>query len=184
MNRSLYFYYFTALCALFAGVILFAIMNNWLIIRIPGIHGFTHYSGSPFTHTKKQITLHFYGRDAWHHENIDILWSNQKGNDLRQLVCAWLTTLEEEKILAKKVILEAIAFDAKKTTAYLSFDRIPFAKGNTIFQKWMLLEGLLKTILQSEIAITHFFLLVHHQTIQDPHLDLSRAWPITGFMRN
>jgi len=65
---------------------------------------------------------------------------------------------------------------------YLSFDHNIFAKEETIFKKWMLIEGLLKTLAFNGIAISYVQFLVQHQQLHDAHLDFSLAWPIQGFM--
>jgi hypothetical protein len=67
---------------------------------------------------------------------------------------------------------------------YLSFDHNVLNKEETVFKKWMLIEGLLKTILSSNISITHVQFLVQHQQLHDAHLDFSVPWPVHGFMHD
>ena len=66
--------------------------------------------------------------------------------------------------------------------SYLSFDRTILNKEETIFKKWMLIEGLLKTIASTNLSITQIQFLVQHQQLQDIHIDFSIPWPIHGFI--
>jgi hypothetical protein len=47
----------------------------------------------------------------------------------------------------------------------------------------MLIEGLFKTIALNNIHVAQVQLLVHHQLLQDAHLDFSLPWPIHGFIK-
>ena len=98
------------------------------------------------------------------------------------LINAWLSLLEEEHILTKKTMLQS-ALITVSGHAYLSFDHNILSKEEIIFRKWMLIEGLLKTIAAHDIAITHVQFLVQHQPLHDAHLDFSLPWPLYGFMK-
>jgi hypothetical protein len=87
------------------------------------------------------------------------------------------------KIILKKTTLQS-ALVTSSRIIYLSFDHNVLNKEETVFKKWMLIEGLLKTILSSNISITHVQFLVQHQQLHDAHLDFSVPWPVHGFMHD
>jgi len=132
---------------------------------------------------KKEITLHYFYREKWKSEKLELLWSDSITKNTHQLINAWLTLLDEEQITQKKIALQA-ALLSTSGTLYLSFDNNPLSKEDTIFKKWILIESLFKTIRENGIAVQDVQLLVHHRPLVDQHLDFSMAWPIQGFMKS
>ena len=53
-----------------------------------------------------------------------------------------------------------------------------------IFKKWMMIEGVLKTLRENNITVKDVHFLVQHQPLSDPHLDFSVAWPLHGFINS
>lgn len=168
--------------AAFASALLFfALYNQLIIFRTPWAS--ENVTGSSVLIQKKQIGLHYFYGDKWKTEKQELLWSESVEKNIFQLINAWLLLLDEEHILVKKTTLQsAIISDAG--CAYLSFDHNILGKEETIFKKWMLIEGILKTIALNGITIQHVQFLVQHQPLQDAHLDFSLPWPIHGFIKN
>ena len=162
-----------------AGILFCALYNQWIIIQLPS---FSPRSTQSSAINRKKIVLHYFHNDKWKTETQEHLWSENTPKNISQLVNAFLTLLNEEKIIGKKTTLQSVLL-SKSGTAYLSFDHNIFSKEDTIFKKWMILEGLLNTIRTNTISIQNVQFLVQHQQLNDPHLDFSMPWPIEGFMK-
>jgi len=92
--------------------------------------------------------------------------------------------VDDEKITTKKITLQTAMLNPTGTELAVSFDHGLFSKDATTYEKWMLCEGLLKTVRENGIASQTVRFLIHHQPIIDAHLDFSNPWPIYGFIRN
>ncbi len=127
--------------------------------------------------------MHYYHGDKWKAEKQELLWSDNVEKNILQLLNAWLTLLDEEHVTPKKTMVQS-ALISTADCVYLSFDHNIFAKEETIFKKWMLIEGLLKTLVINGIALKQVQFFVQHQQLHDAHLDFSFPWPIHGFFKN
>lgn len=67
--------------------------------------------------------------------------------------------------------------------AYLSFDRNPFGKEQSTFEKWIWVESLLKTVRIADVPLQSIYFLAYHQPLHDVHLDFSISWPVVGFFK-
>ena len=162
------------------GALSFAYVNNILIIRSPFSYQRSYKTDTtPISISKKRVTLFFWHNDTWNKEEIDLIWSTDTAKTVHYLINSWLTLLEEEDIQEKRVALQSVAIHDQK--AYISFDRNPLDKTKAVFDKWLWIEGLLKTIRENNIDLQAVQLLVHHKLLNDFHLDFSNPWPITGF---
>lgn len=166
--------------AFIAALLFFAIYNQLIIFRMPE-RSFNELAPSAIIQ-KKQITQHYFHGNKWKTEKQDMLWQDSTEKNVFHIINAWLVLLDEEHIIAKKTTLQS-ALVTQSGTVYLSFDHNILGKEETIFKKWLLIEGLLKTIASNNIAITHVQFLVQHQPLQDTHLDFSLPWPVCGFMK-
>lgn len=131
---------------------------------------------------KKTIILHYWHRDIWHKEEVEILWSPDKAISTLHVVRTWLNLLDEEGITSKKTSVQSALLYPSETELYLSFDRNPLAKQASVYEKLMWVEGLLKTFNDNGLAFAHIHFLAHHQPINDAHLDFSQPWPGKGFL--
>ena len=168
-----------ALCCFSIGILLLAYHHTILIIRWPW-----HQYTQPITQhhaTKKQIVLHYCHHYAWHTEKNVLIMSDDRAQAFTYLINTWLTLLNEEKIMNKKIELQTAVLSPTKHELFISFDRTPFTSEQTIHEKWMWIEGLLKTIKGYDTTIGYVHLLVRHKSLHDKHLDFSNAWPINGF---
>lgn len=166
--------------AFITGILLFMIHYEWIIFR------FTQPVSSTFhtAHTKKTATLSYWHNNRWHSESQELIWSPAVANNLSALITSWLALLDIEQITPKKILLQGVSIGPNSQDVFISLDRNPFSKEWAIRKKWMLIEGLLKTIRDNNIPIKTVRFLVRHQPILDPHLDLSFAWPIEGFTQS
>jgi hypothetical protein len=161
----------------FTGFLFFSVHNQWIIFRAPWQQS-TILSSDVIK--KKSVVLHYFYGDKWKSEKQEMLWQENAEKNIFHIINAWLTLLDDEHVITKKTTLQS-AFVTPSGIAYLSFDHNILGKEETIFKKWMLIEGLLKTIVSNDIAITHVQFLMQHQPLQDAHLDFSMPWPVHGF---
>jgi hypothetical protein len=167
--------------AFLLAIIFFAIYNQWILFRSPFVSNNIMTTSSVIQ--KKQIVLHYFHGDKWKVEKQELLWSDSVEKNIFQLINAWLMLLDEERITAKKVMLQS-ALISTAGCVYLSFDHNVLNKEDPIFKKWMVIEGLLKTIVLNDIAISQVQFLIQHQQMHDAHCDFSLPWPIHGFMKS
>lgn len=161
------------------GILYFAISHKWILFRYPSSNTIAY--SKPLT-KKKQATLFFWQHEKWKSETQDVLWSESIDHNIHTLINTLLNMLEEENILHKKITLQSALLSPSGHEAYLSFDHNPLPKESSTFEKWMIIEGLLKTIRENKIPIQGIQFLVYHQPLCDPHLDYSKPWPIHGFI--
>jgi len=163
-----------------SGILSFALYNQWIIFRAPwNNHAVTDKVS---VMQKKEVTHYYFHGDKWKTEKQELLWTEHTDKNIFQLINAWLTLLDEERITAKKITLQSVLISFAGS-AFLSFDHTFLPKEETIFKKWMIVEGLLKTLALNSIPVTHIQFLVQHQQMHDAHLDFSQLWPIHGFMK-
>lgn len=131
---------------------------------------------------KKNFELIFLQNDTWKTETITILAGSEIEAIILQLINRWLHLLYEEKVIKKKTVLQAVLLNYNAQELFLSFERLPWHKEMSTFQKWMIIEGILKTIKKAEPSIKKVRFLLNHQPMVDNHLDFTNAWPIEGFI--
>lgn len=172
--------FFTTLIAAIIGALLFAYCNGIIIIRYPSYDS-TH-AISHVTSNKKQITLYYWHNEKWNHEKIELMWSHDTASSLHYLLNSWLTYLDEEHVMHKKITVQTVLLTTDSQHTYISFDRNPLDKEQSTYEKWLFIEGLLKTLRENVTTIRFITFLVHHQPLHDAHLDFCNPWPITGFL--
>jgi hypothetical protein len=170
---------FIILGCLAAGILFFLIQRKWLII---------HFTFNPkeliaihpqHEASRKTIKLFYKKGEKWLHEQTNIVWDEENtAQNTKFLVKQWLLTLQEEHIINPHVSLESIATSTPGSEAYISFDQSLFLPDISIIKKWLIIESLIKTIHYAALPLNSFMLLVHHQPMEDDHLDFSQPIPI------
>lgn len=173
MNK---FYIKISLIFFAVGSIIFLYFNEILIINFPKKE--LERENIEYGH-KKNIFLYFWKNDKWNKENIDILWINDLEKNIYQITNQWLNILDEEKITNKKISLQSALIE--NNNLYLSFDSSLFSENFSTFKKLMIIESLLKTFNANKLEISQVYFLVHHEILDDHHLDFSNPWPLSGF---
>lgn len=170
------------MCAL-TGMLLYAFTKGWIIIHAPSAHNelSSEYHDN-LAIAKKKVTLSFWKDEKWHSETTELVWCDAKADTLNYLIANWLKLLDEDDMMHKKISVQSVLLSPSGSDAYVSFDRYPFAQDATIRDKLMWIEGLLKTIRDNKIPVHGIRFLIHHKTLQDPHLDFSKEWPVAGFI--
>lgn len=163
------------------GMIFFMISNQWLIIHINT--GRSAIEKKTLTIEKKPLRLHFWKEGKWNYEDTEILWSQDITHTLIHSANRWFSLLDEEGLHSKKIIAQNASLSSSGTIAYLSLDRYPFENESSAYEKYMLIEGLLKTLRENTLPITHICFLVHHKPLNDYHLDFSHPWPLKSFLK-
>ena len=164
-----------------AALLFFAIYNQWILFYSP--FGRQNGASTSSVIQKKQVTHYYFHGNKWKTEKQELLWTSSSEKNIFQLINAWLSLLDEEHVTAKKTMLQSALISAADCV-YLSFDHNIIGKQETIFQKWMLIEGLLKTIALNGIVVKQVQFLLQHKPLEDAHLDFSLAWPIQGFIKS
>lgn len=166
-----------SICFIF-GLLLFAVHREWIIIQIPQTKDALAIKTN--TH-KKSCSLSYWHDNKWHTETSNVIWSDNRIENLSVLIGQWLTIMHEEKIIKKKVVLESVA-ESASFELFLSFDRSLINKESSTHEKLMVIESLLKTIRDNEPLIKNVRIMVQHQPLADYHLDFTNPWPIQGFI--
>ena len=180
MKKTILFSTIIFLC-LIGGIILYSVTNDWIIFHFPGF--VTSYFEQQKTGVhRKIITLTFWNNNRWESETTQMIWTDKTEYNTKNLTNNWLSLLDEEGIIKKKVTVQSTALSKTKNECYLSFDQTPFAKEDSTFKKLMLTEGLLKTLKENDIPLQSIHFLVHHKILNDNHLDFTNPWPIEGFL--
>lgn len=184
MNQY-YFYHIAIAClaSLCIGIFLFAYLNGYIIFKYPSYKTDIKTYKQQLDVTRKVITFHYWHNQKWHTEKTELIWhSNDIGQNITYLLNSWFTWLEEEHMITKKITVQTVLLSTDTQHAYISFDRNPFDKQQSTYNKWMLIESLLKTIREVNVSLNHITFLVHHQPLKDMHLDFTNPWPIHGFL--
>ena len=162
--------------------LIFALYYQGIIIFNPS--SFTHTVSTSKPIAKQQVNLFFWRRDAWAHEKIELIINTEDVSDaILRIANSWLALLDEENIMNKKVTASMILVSASGNEVYISFDRYPFNKESSVYNKWMWVEGLLKTLRENGITIPRIYFKVQHKLLRDYHLDFSSPWPLNGFIK-
>lgn len=168
-----------SICLIF-GLIFFAYMQEIIIIRRPL---FSIDSASGAATDKKEIMLSFWHNHTWHQEKKELLWYEDIGTNVQNLINNLLTLLEEEHITRTKVSVQSVLITPSGRTAYVSFDHAPWTQEEPTYIKWLLIESILKTVRDANEDLETIHFLINHALCEDQHLDFSKAWPITGFYK-
>jgi len=172
-----------ALITFFSGMLFFSIYNEWIVFSCPSYKVEVERQIRSMKIAKKDVWLMYWHNKKWSKEKINLLWSDDKSQNIQYLVSSWLNLLDEEMVIKKRVSLQTVALALYGNIAYLSFDRNIFSSKNSTHEKLMLIEGLLKTIRENDIKLQGIYFLVHHQIMEDYHLDFSNPWPLYGFLQ-
>lgn len=178
MNKN--FYIIISIIALSLGLLFALYQKELIILRLPS---YSHDTKRNKKTIKKNITLWYWNNSKWNPEQLDSIWATNELENIHILISNWLTLMEEEKVIDKKVILQNVLPSIDEAEVYISFDRTIFNEENSTLNKLMVIEGLLKTLKENGIQAQKAKLFVQHQPMADPHLDFSHPWPITGFLQ-
>jgi hypothetical protein len=174
------FFIITSLITTLGGILCFALIEEWIIIKHPWWQ--TYEQRNPNAFSKHIAAIFIWSNNQWINEKNNMIWSETDIIDnIKLLTQATLTFLFEEELTKKKVYVEAVMNTADNTETLIMFDRNPFSKTMSTRQKLLIIESILKTIRENGIKAPKIRFLVNNQTLADPHLDFSISWPLEGF---
>ncbi len=160
-----------------AGLIFFCTYQEWLII----------YWNKPSYQTqttpiieKKNITLWREKDSNFIKESFQVLWSENQNANFKLLTTAWLAWLEDEQELSKKIMVESVLFSPSGYEIYTSFDHNPFEKNWSIHHKESFINALIKSYKEQGCTASSFYFLVHHERLEDIHLNFSEPWQVSN----
>ncbi len=165
------------------GILFFLFKKELIVFRFP-VNYENFSSSSQNSKIKKSVKLFYFINEKWNYENIEIIWSNNINENIKQIVSSWLNLLEEEKILDHKITLQSVLSNAENKEIFLSFDRNLFNDENSTYEKLLIIESIIKTLRENELKISKIRFLNHHQEINDIHLNFKNSWPIQGFINS
>lgn len=166
---------------LLIGSFFFLYQESWIIITSPFN---TQKENNVFLQnntTYKTITLYGWQNNNYKKESTEIIYSDNIAQNLKLLLNSWLIFLEEEHITDKQTQIMSVTLSHSKAEAFVSLNQPPFDQAWSTYRKLMWIESLLKTIRETKIPVSSIRILVHHQPLQDDHLNFDISWPINGF---
>lgn len=173
-----------AIATCICGGLFVSMISGWIIFRYPSYTYDIAQQKAVMRIQRTPITYHFYKDNSWHIEKNELILSQDLIKNIHYIINSWLSFLEEERIMKKKVTVQTTLCSPAGNDLYISFDRNPLSKEASIHDKWMWVEGLLKTMRAHGITISRIHFLVHHQPLQDVHLDFDHPWPLQGYLTN
>jgi len=173
-------YLFLSALMIGAGIFFYAFYREILIINLPLTK---QYNAAEYrTAQQKKIRLFYRNGEQFIEGEKELIESANPQDILTSLVARWLTFLEEEEVLPKKVTVQSVLIGNQKQTAYISFDRSPFTKDQSTFEKIVFLEGLFKSLKTNSTLIKKVRILVNHKPLQDPHIDGEHDLTVLGYL--
>ena len=158
-----------------AGMLFFCTYQEWLIIswRKP-------YNQRETTSAmnKKTVIVWQEKNNDWVQEPVQILWSDNQQETLKNLTNGWLSWLNDEQVLTKKIMTESVLFSPSGYEMYVSFDHNPFEKNWSIHKKESFIKALLKNYKENGCPASSIYFLVDHKPLQDSHLDFNEPWSL------
>lgn len=162
----------TFLCSL-AAAFLFAVQTERIIFNNP----VAPYAAHKNTQTAS-CTLYWHDR-LLQPETKLIVCTDDAQQNLLYLINTWLLFLYSED-MHKKVHAETVTLSPSGNELFISFDRRPFGKQQSIDEKIGFIHNLFKTI-RPHTAARKVRFLVRHAPLHDTHLDFTFGWDIDGY---
>ncbi len=178
LYKGLLLLLFTSL-AFVCGALWYAVHTEIIIFSVPAFAEFTVQQTD-----KKTIALFWYTEKEKIEENSDCIWSKSNSQNINTVISTWLSCMQDEDLLDKRIKLEAVALTPAGNEACVSFSHTLFEQQQNSIKKWYILESLFATLkpLFPELKIIR--LLVHYQPLYDEQIDCSVSLPITTFMQD
>ena len=177
-------YFLVSLLLLAIGSLFFLYQESWIVFSIPQRQTSLNVSSQQQKINSKEVSLWVWSeqKKAFAKELTEIIYGQDVTQNIKLLLNSWFLLLEEEGLTDKQIFVQSIALSPAGSEAFISLNQYPFDKSASTYKKLMLIESLLKTLQENKIPITYIRLLVHHQPLQDDHLNFDTAWPIQGYL--
>lgn len=174
-------YLIFCLISFLVGILFFVWHNEMLIIKFSTRQAMV----LPDQSAQKQLINLYFLKDTkelvWHKEQQEVVLAGDKAKAAQYIISRLFNVLLEEKIIPKQAHVQHAMID-NAHELYISFNRSPFAKQSSTYEKWMLIESILKTLKENGVQVQSVRFLVNHHPLLDNQLDFTKGWPITGFL--
>ncbi|MBM17787.1 MAG: hypothetical protein CL947_01805 [Epsilonproteobacteria bacterium] len=177
------YYIIACISMTLVGSLFYLQQESWIIITSPFDYDNKINPIAKKYTSYKTVTLYAWNQNHLKQEVTDIIYSDNVSQNLKQLINSWFLFLDDEDIMTQETYVESVILSPSKQEAFISLNQIPFEGSWSTYQKLFWIEGMLTTIKNNKIPITAIRLLVHHQPLQDDHLNFAIPWPITGFLQ-
>ncbi len=162
-----------AFASILLAIIFFALQQEWLLWRGP----IGTITGHRAQHTCKEIKLYYWQHEQLKNETIQQIWVEDEQQNLHYLINRWLTFLYDEECITQKIGVDTSILNPSDTELFISFDRKPFSKEQSIEQKIQFIKALSATIAPVS-TINQVRFLVRHKPLCDAHLDFDVSWAL------
>lgn len=171
------------ICSLAAGALFFFLQQDLLIVHFGWLN--TNQilnSDKSGQFCKRQVSIVFWKDNVWRTQRDSILWKNgDMTESLKHLINAWVTHVQEEKLIDYVVWLRHVALSSTNQVI-ISFNRSLLQEEWSIRQKMYFIEGLLKTVGKAAPSVQEVLFLVDEHYLEDDRLDFSLPWRVDGFL--
>lgn len=175
---KLFLFFFT--CLSFAcGALWYAMHTEIIIFSFPAFAEYTLQQAD-----KKQVTLFWRSEKELLQEHNECIWSKSTSQNISTVIATWLSYMQEEDLLDKRIKLETVALTPAANEACISFTHTLFEQQQNCIKKWYIVESLFATLKPLFPELKTIRLLVQCQPLYDEHIDCSVSLPITQFLQN
>lgn len=168
--------------ALLFGILFFFLYNKWILVSFafPTTQKGLETKAALQATEKKVMPIWYWHRGKLKSDKRQLLWkSNSPIFNIECIVRSWLGLIDSERIINKSCSLQDAALSSDNQELFLSFDCSIFNPESSAYEKFMLIKSLLKTIQEAGMPIKAVRFLVHHQILEDAHIDFTFPWALT-----
>jgi len=176
--HKLFLLFFTCL-AFACGAVWYAVHTEIIIFSIPAFAEYTLQQTD-----KKILTLFWRTEKELLQESSECIWSKNTSQNMSTVISAWLSYMQNEGLLDKRIKLETLALTPAGNEAFVSFSHTLFDTLQNSIKKWYIVESLFETLRPQFPELKAIRLLVHGQPFYDEHIDCSVSLPLTPFLQN
>ncbi|MGC2310916.1 MAG: N-acetylmuramoyl-L-alanine amidase [Candidatus Babeliaceae bacterium] len=171
---------FLCISTFFIGIFCYALYQRYIIFIFPAWVS-PLSATTPKQPLQKKVLIFYPHIETLKSEYKEMLFADQQEKNITTLINLWLSLLDEEHMLPKKITLQTALLNASGNELFISFDHAPFCKQSAAYEKYLLIESLCKTLRENGVTTPFIRFLVHHQPLKDYHVDFSSPWPLSGF---
>ena len=179
MARYKLFLLFLSSIACIFGAVWYAVHTEIIIFSIPAFAEYTLQQTD-----KKILTLFWRTEKELIQESSECIWSKSTSLNMSTVIAAWLSYMQDEGLLDKRIKLETLALTPAGSEAFVSFSHTLFEQHQNSIKKWYIIESLFETLRPQFPELKSIRLLVHGQPFYDEHIDCSVSLPLTQFLQN
>ncbi len=166
-----------SIIATLGGIILYGVLNNIIIIRIPH----QQQKHTLKRTTKQHIELHFWQHGIHKIEQRVVPYYTDDLENLHKSITSYWDLLAEEQIIATKPTVQAVTADIHGKTVICSLGQNPFLVKQPAYTNWLIMEGLCATIRSNAPRYSNLWILINHTPTLHQSINIHNPWPLEGF---